>query len=120
MKIKPHIIFIIAWLLVPAHVLAEEVTSQYLNGPWCFSHTVSGGEKEIENRNFVFNEAGTFSSQQSVNNKKMTEGFSYEILPGQLKLKPIFPGTLKVKSIEDNEMILNYFIDVHFVRGECR
>jgi len=120
MKIKLRIIFIIAWLLAPAHVLAEEVTPKYLSGPWCFSHTESGGEKEIENRNFVFSEDGTFSSQQSATNKKMTEGFTYEILPGQLKLKPMFPGTLKVKSVEDNEMILNYFTDVHFVRGACR
>ena len=98
---------------------AAELSADYLEGAWCYSHAVSGGERNDENRNLVFEKDGTFSYQQSLNNSKLTPGFKYEVLPGTLKLKPVFPGALKVKSVDENEMILNYFMDLYFIRGEC-
>lgn len=102
-----------------ANVFAEQLTVDYLEGPWCYSHTMSSDGRQDEMKNFLFDNNGTFSYQQSSHNKKMRPGFKYKILPDQLKLKPIFPGVLGVKSIKQDEMILNYFVDLYFIRGEC-
>ena len=100
-------------------VFAEQVTVDYLAGPWCYSHTLSGNDRQDEMKNFLFDKNGTFSYQQSKYNKKLTPGFKYEILPDKLKLKPLFPGELGVKSVKQDEMILFYFLDLYFIRGEC-
>lgn len=100
-------------------VSAEQLTVDYLEGPWCHSHSLSGNDRQDEMKNYLFDKNGTFSYQQSKYNKKLTPGFKYEILPDKLKLKPIFPGELEVKSVKQEEMILNYFVDLYFIRGEC-
>ncbi len=100
-------------------VFTEQLTVDYLAGPWCYSHTLSGNDRQDEMKNLLFDKNGTFSYQQSSNNKKLTPGFKYEILPDKLKLKPLFPGVLGVKSVKQDEMILRYFIDLYFTRGEC-
>jgi len=102
-----------------ANLFAEQLTVDYLAGPWCYSHTMSGGNRQNEMKNFLFDSNGTFSYQQSSHNKKLTPGLKYEILPDKLKLKPIFLGELGVKSIKQDEMILDYFVDLYFIRGEC-
>lgn len=100
-------------------IFAEQITEDYLEGPWCYSHSLSGNDRHDEMKNFLFDKNGTFSYQQSRHNKKMTPGFKYEILADKLKLKPIFPGVLDVKSAKQDEMILKYFVDLYFIRGEC-
>jgi hypothetical protein len=109
----------IALLFFGSNVFAEQLTSDYLEGPWCYSHTMSVNGRQDETKNFLFDNNGTFSYQQSKHNKKLTPGFKYTILPNTLKLKPIFPGTLKVKSVKQDEMVLFYFVDLYFIRGEC-
>lgn len=109
----------ITLLFSATNVFAERLTVDYLAGPWCYSHTISRNGRQDEMKNFLFDNKGTFSYQQSSHNKKLKPGFKYEILPGKLKLKPIFPGELKVKSVKQDEMILYYFVDLYFIRGEC-
>ena len=100
-------------------VFAEQLTMDYLAGPWCYSHTLSGNDRQDEMKSLLFDKNGSFSYQQSKYNKKLTPGFKYEILPDKLKLKPLFPGVLKVKSVKQDEMVLHYFIELYFIRGEC-
>lgn len=119
MRNKILVLVFFALQLFPLNLFAEDLTADYLVGPWCFSHTVSGSEQSDENKNFLFKNDGTFSYQQSSHNKKLTPGFKYEIMPGKLKLKPIFPGELQVKSVKDHELVLKYFVDIHLIRGKC-
>ena len=83
------------------------MTGDYLYSPWCFTHTQSGDGTTEENRNFLFRDDGTFSVQQSSHNSKMSDRFTYEIMAEKLKLTPIYPGTLGVKSAGKEELVLN-------------
>lgn len=100
-------------------VFAEQLTVDYLAGPWCYSHTLSENGRLDQMENYLFDKNGGFSHQQSKYNKKLKPGFKYKILPDKLKLKPLFPGSLGVKSVKQDEMILKYFVDLYFIRGEC-
>lgn len=104
----------------PTTLTALELTEEYLEGAWCFTHTMSGKERSDEMRKYVFNKGGTYSHQTSSMSNRMKEGFSYQILPNKLKLKPEFPGDAKVKFLSKDQMVLNYFIDLYFIRGECK
>jgi hypothetical protein len=120
MKIRSLLLILFILQAIPLTLNATDLATDYLRGPWCFTHSMSGNERIEENRNLIFNDDGTFSYQQSVNNQELTDGFTYEILPGKLKLRPIFPGELQVKSATAEELVLNYFVDVHFRRGACQ
>ena len=97
----------------------QELTEDYLAGPWCLSHTMAGKDRQDEMTNYIFEKGGTFLHQGSSHSDKMTPGLKYQILPGKIKLKPIYPGDLKVKSVEKDELVLNYFVDLYFTRGAC-
>lgn len=101
-------------------LMAMELSEEYLEGPWCLTHTMSGKERSDEMRKYVFNKGGTYSHQTSSMSNRMKEGFSYQILTEKLKLKPEFPGEVKVKALSKDLMVLNYFIDLYFARGECK
>jgi len=105
---------------VPSTVMAVEISEGYLEGAWCFTHTMSGKEKSEEMRSYIFEKGGKYSHQTSRTSSRMKEGFSYQILPGKLKLKPEFPGELNVKSASEDHLVLNYFVDFYFTRGACR
>ena len=42
-------------------LFAEQLTADYLAGPWCYSHSLSGNNREDEMKNFLFDKNGTFS-----------------------------------------------------------
>ena len=118
MRVKAFLLIFAILPLVPSTVFSNDLTTDYLIGPWCHSYSLSGNEKINENLNYVFQNDGTYSHQGSSHSKKLKHGFKYEILPGKLKLQG-FPGNLEVKSVEEDELVLKYFVDLYFIRGEC-
>lgn len=118
-----YLFVLIATLTVaslPTTLMALELTEEYLEGAWCFTHTMSGKERSEEMRSYIFQKGGKYSHQTSSMSSRMKEGFSYQILPGKLKLKQELPGEAKVKSLSEDQMVLNYFVDLYFKRGECK
>lgn len=114
-------VLVMAITVIPAmNLTAAELTEDYLEGLWCFSHSMSGQDRTDEMRTYVFEKGGKYSSQTSSMSSRMNDGFSYQILPGKLKLKPEFPGEIKVTSVSEDQMVLNYFVDFYFIRGECK
>lgn len=118
MRVRAFLLIFVILPLVPSTAFSSNITADYLIGPWCHSYSVSGTEKIDENYNYVFQNDGTYSHQGSSHSKKLKHGFRYEILPGKLKLQA-FPGDLQVKSVQEDELVLKYFVDLHFIRGEC-
>lgn len=110
---------IITLLCFAPSIYAEDLNKDYLAGEWCHSYTQFGADRQDEMINFLFEKNGTFSYQTSKHNEALKSGFKYELLSGEIKLKSVYPGVLKIASIKDNEMVLNYFGDLHFVRGAC-
>ena len=93
---------------LPSIILAAELTEEYLEGAWCFTHTMSGKDRSEEMRSYSFEKGGKYSYQSSSMSSGMREGNSYQILPGKLKLKPEYPGEIQVKSMSENQMVLKY------------
>ena len=111
---------ILSLAYIPTPMMAVELTEDYLQGAWCFTHSLAGKERSEEMRNYIFDKGGTYSHQTSSMSNRIKGGFTYQILPDTLKLKPEFPGELKIKSLSENQMVLDYFVDLYFMRGECK
>lgn len=95
------------------------MTRDYLSGEWCLAYMEVQGEREPENKRYVFSKDGTFQYQVSSTGSKLGEG-KYEILDRKLRMKPIYITDLQVLSVEPNELVVKFFGDLHFVRGSCK
>jgi len=96
-----------------------QMSSEYLSGEWCFTHSDFGGE---ENLNFTFNPDGSLLYQNSRYSDKMDRKGSYAIIGDELKIRPMLEAlTLRVKSIEESSFVLRGGGSDHFfVKRRCK
>jgi len=112
----------------PAPAVAEEteaasgpaLTTEYLEGNWCFAYTDLGkGNREEQGVEYVFNADGTLSYQRNATSDKMDPG-SYEIQGEMVDLRPMFMVfDLRIDTVEDDEFVLKGMGRHYFIRGVC-
>jgi hypothetical protein len=90
----------------------------YLEGAWCFTHTDYNGEIEDEQVNYRFGSDGDLAVQTSRYRDALKEGFTWEMDGVEFRMSHM-PGTSRVVSLEPDEFVLRYFVNLHFVRGVC-
>ena len=99
------------------------LTPDYLAGDWCYTHyqAIDPGtqalNREVINKNFIFNADGTYITQQD-SDASMTTNGKYEFLPqGVFKL---IIGKATVVSVNPDDFVLHKTVDHFFKRGACQ
>lgn len=97
------------------------IDAAYLAGPWCHTHTLAGGEREEENRNYIFSEDGSLMYQVSEMSPEIGGRGKFTIDGDRIVISPTFSMfKLTVKSAEPDEMVLDAGLgDFYFRRGAC-
>lgn len=97
-----------------------QLTAEFLEGEWCYTHYMAGAQRNDENINYVFNADGTLRYQNNSNTAVDRPG-GYEIDGAELKINPVFAAfTLTASLVTETEFVLSGLGDHHFARGACR
>ena len=95
------------------------LTPAYLDGSWCYSHHITGGERSDENMTYIFSADGSLLYQVNSTTPVEKPG-SYTIDNGHLKISPtlrFFDFT--VETIEPDAMVLKGMGQSYWRRGAC-
>lgn len=95
------------------------LTPAYLEGTWCYTHHVTGGERSDEMMTYIFATDGSLLYQVNSSTAVDKPG-SYTIDNGHLKISPtlrFFDFT--VESIEPDAMVLKGMGQAYWRRGAC-
>lgn len=99
--------------------VSDKLTPAYLDGTWCYSHHIVGGERSDEMMTYIFSADGSLLYQVNPTTDVDKPG-SYTIDNGHLKISPtlrFFDFT--VESIEPDAMVLKGMGQSFWRRGAC-
>ena len=96
-----------------------ELTPEYLDGEWCYSHYMAGPKREDKNINYVFRADGTLLYQNNSRTKVDKEG-SYTLTGGTVKILPTHMAfTFRPQTVSQDELVLSG-LGIHtWTRGAC-
>ena len=95
------------------------LTPAYLEGTWCYSHHIVGGERSDEMMTYIFSADGSLLYQDNSSTPVENPG-SYTIDNGHLKISPtlrFFDFT--AETIEPDAMVLKGMGKSFWQRGAC-
>ncbi len=102
-----------------APAVSSELTPAYLDGSWCYSHHIVGGERSDEMMTYIFSTDGSLLYQVNSTTPVENPG-TYTIDNGHLKISPtlrFFDFT--VDTIEPDAMVLKGMGQSFWRRGAC-
>jgi hypothetical protein len=114
------IVIVLALFIVTMQAAEKPaLTSEYLEGKWCYVY--QGSPENIENENWEFQKDGKYLQQKSEYNPTMKHIGNWKIEDQKLSIKPVFlGGPHEVKIISQDAFMFKFFVEMHLSRGACK
>jgi hypothetical protein len=100
---------------------AAGLTPAYLEGQWCFTHTLIGDERSDEMLSFIFSQDGTLLYQTN-SSTEIEEPGNYVIDGNSIKIKPTLAFfNMELESMSQDQFILKMaYGQMYWSRGACK
>jgi hypothetical protein len=100
---------------------AAGLTPAYLEGQWCFTHTLIGDERSDEMLSFIFSQDGTLLYQTN-SSTGIEEPGNYVIDGNSIKIKPTLAFfNMELESMSQDQFILKMaYGQMYWSRGACK
>ncbi|MGB5483714.1 hypothetical protein [Parasphingorhabdus sp.] len=97
------------------------LTPAYLEGQWCYTHSLIGDERSDEMLSYIFAQDGTLLYQNNPSTEIEKPG-TYAIDGGSIKIEPTLAFfNMQLESLSQDEMVFKMAYGLmHWSRGACK